>query len=167
MSEQLTGFCPNCGSKLVYTKNEKTVMCYACDSIIDVNEFTGKSSGVGGEGIGASAMMPAMMMGFDNPESGVVFVENFFENYDWVGYAIDADIVIPEIAEVVKNNKMKNGACAVSWYLDYKALAYPVRKKIEGLAQHQKEMGELYNPVDPTEVHESGCERSFFPCHYF
>ena len=151
MSEQLTGFCPNCGNKLVYGKNESTVMCYACDSVISVDEFSSKSaSSVAGEGFGASAMMPAMMMGFDNPESGVVFVENFFENYDWVAYAIDADIVIPEIAEVVKNNKMKNGACAVSWYLDYKALAYPVRKKIEGLAQHQKEMGELYNPVDPT-----------------
>lgn len=151
MSEQLTGFCPNCGNKLVYGKNESTVTCYACDSVISVEEFSSKSSSsVAGEGFGVSAMMPAMMMGFDNPESGVVFVENFFENYDWVAYAIDADIVIPEIAEVVKNNKMKNGACAVSWYLDYKALAYPVRKKIEGLAQHQKEMAELYNPVDPT-----------------
>ena len=155
MSEQLTGFCPNCGNKLVYNKSDSTVMCYACDSSIGVEEFSSKaSSSVGGEGVsaGVGAMMPAMMMGFDNPESGVVFVENFFENYDWVAYAIDTDIVIPEIAEVVKNNKMKNGACATSWYLDYKALAYPVRKKIEGLAQHQKEMAELYNPVDSTEA---------------
>ena len=155
MSEQLTGFCPNCGNRLVYDKSESTVMCYACDSIIGVEEFSNKaSSSVGGEGVGAvaSAAMPAMMMGFDNPESGVVFVENFFENYDWIAYAIDTDIVIPEIAEVVKNNKMKNGACATSWYLDYKALAYPVRKKIEGLAQHQKEMADLYNPVDSTEA---------------
>lgn len=152
MSELLTGFCPNCGNKLVYAKNESTVMCNACDSIISVSEFTNNSSSVGGEGVGAIATMPAMMMGFDNPESGVIFIENFFENYDWIGYAIDTDIAIPEIAEVVKNNKMKNGACAISWYLDYKALAYPVRKKIEGLAQHQQEMGKLYNPVDSTEA---------------
>lgn len=152
MSELLTGLCPNCGTKLVYTKNESSVMCNACDSIISVSDFTGKASGVGSEGVGVTAMMPAMMMGFDNPESGVIFIENFFENYDWIGYAIDTDIAIPEIAEVVKNNKMKNGACAISWYLDYKALAYPVRKKIEGLAQHQQEMGKLYNPVDPTEA---------------
>ena len=153
MSEQLTGFCPNCGNKLVYGKNDATVMCYACDSVITAEELSGKtSSSAATEGINATASMPLMMMGFDNPESGVVFIENFFDNYDWEGYAEDTDIAIPDIAEVVKNNKMKNGACATSWYLDYKALAYPVRKKIEGLALLQDKMAAKYNPIDSTEA---------------
>ncbi|MBR2321752.1 MAG: DUF5050 domain-containing protein [Clostridia bacterium] len=156
MSEQLTGFCPNCGNKLVYAKNDTTVTCYACDSVINAEEFSGKaSSSVANEGLGAvAASMPLMMMGFDNPESGIVFIENFFDNYDWETYMEDTDLAIPEIAEVVKNNKMKNGACATSWYLDYKALAYPVRKKIEGLAMLQDKMAALYNPVDSTNALE-------------
>lgn len=156
MSEQLTGFCPNCGNKLVYAKNDTTVTCYACDSVINTEEFSGKaSSSVANEGLGAAAAsMPLMMMGFDNPESGIVFIENFFDNYDWETYMEDTDLAIPEITEVVKNNKMKNGACATSWYLDYKALAYPVRKKIEGLAMLQDKMAALYNPVDSTNALE-------------
>ena len=154
MSEQLTGFCPNCGNKLVYAKNDATVMCYACDSVISVEEFSSKTAAsAAGEGFNVGSM-PLMMMGFDNPESGVVFVENFFDNYDWEGYAEDTDIAIPEIAEVVKTNKMKNGACATSWYLDYKATAYPVRKKIEGLAMLQNKMAKRYNPVDSTEAYQ-------------
>ena len=155
MSEQLTGFCPNCGNKLVYAKNDATVTCYACDSVITAEELSGKTaSGAANEGISAAASMSLMMMGFDNPESGVVFIENFFDNYDWEAYAEDTDIAIPDIAEVVKNNKMKNGACATSWYLDYKALAYPVRKKIEGLALLQDKMAALYNPVDSTNAYQ-------------
>ena len=119
-------------------------MCYACDSVISVEEFSSKTAAsAAGEGFNVGSM-PLMMMGFDNPESGVVFVENFFDNYDWEGYAEDTDIAIPEIAEVVKTNKMKNGACATSWYLDYKATAYPVRKKIEGLAMLQNKMAKTY-----------------------
>ena len=159
MSDMLTCLCPNCGSKLVYGKGDKTVMCFACDSSMSIEELTGNSGASMAAGASMStgfggAVAPAMaMIGFDNPESGVVFIENFFETYNWVTYAVSSEITIPEIAEVIANNKMKNGASPLSWYLDYKGLAYPLRKKIEGLSIHQQLIGEKYNPIDSSEAY--------------
>lgn len=151
MSNVKTRSCPKCGFNLVFEDINKPVFCECCEQTIawdtDRNAVTSNDDSVASSSMSMTA--PAMM-GFDNPESGIVFVENFFDNYNWIPYMISPDIKIREIAEVVDNNKMKNGACAISWYLDYKALAYPVRKKIEGLAKHQKEMADIYNPVDPT-----------------
>ncbi len=154
MSEtMLTGLCPNCGNKLVYNQGESTVFCFACDSSVDTSVFSDKTSSasVGG---GASAAL-SMMMGFDNPESGIVYVENYFENYNWEEYQGTSEIAISEITEIVEKNKIKNGAAGQSWYLDYKSLAVPVRKKLEGLEVLEKKIGEKYNPEDNTEAYAS------------
>ena len=154
MSEtMLTGLCPNCGNKLVYNQGESMVFCFACDSSVDTSVFSDKTSSasVGG---GASAAL-SMMMGFDNPESGIVYVENYFENYNWEEYQGTSEIAISEITEIVEKNKIKNGAAGQSWYLDYKSLAVPVRKKLEGLEALEKKIGEKYNPEDNTEAYAS------------
>ena len=138
MSNVKTRSCPKCGFNLVFEDINKPVFCECCEQTIawdtDRNAVASNDDSVASSS-SMSMAVPAMM-GFDNPESGVVFLENFFDNYNWVPYMINPEIKIPAIAAVVDNNKMKNGACAISWYLDYKALAYPVRKKIEGLAKH-------------------------------
>ncbi|MBQ8322820.1 MAG: DUF5050 domain-containing protein [Clostridia bacterium] len=158
MSEtSLTGLCPNCGNKLVYGKGDATVFCNACDSSVDTSMFSDKASSngsVGGVGASSAAAL-SMMMGFDNPESGIVYVENYFENYDWEEYQGTTEIVISEIAEIIEKNKIKNGANGQSWYLDYKGLAIPLRKKLEGLAELEKKIGEAYNPEDNTEAYAS------------
>ena len=153
----LSGLCPNCGSKLIYESNDPSVMCYACDSLINVEDFaTSKSNANTNVGGGVvSTVAAAAMVGFDNPESGVVFIENFFDTYNWDEYQMDAEIDIPEISSVINNNKMKNGAIAASWYLDYKGRAVPVRKKMEGLGVIAEKIGEAYNPDDLTEAYES------------
>lgn len=147
MSEFLTGRCPNCASKVEYTDKDTTVMCLACDSSLSVSQLTQKSTA--GKGLGG-VQIPALM-GFDNPESGVVFLENFFETYDWTEYQESDEIVLRDIVEVIQNNKIKNGAAPQSWYLDFKGLSVPVAKKLEGLAVKATEMGEKYNPEDDTE----------------
>ena len=151
---KLSGLCPNCGSKLIYEDNEQTVMCYACDSLINVADFASNKS-TASASVGGTVSVAPMMMGFDNPDSGVVFIENFFDTYAWGEYQTDVEIDIPEISGVIANNKMKNGAVAASWYLDYKGLAVPVRKKIEGLGVIAEKIGAAYNPDDLTEAYES------------
>jgi len=147
LSNVKTRTCPNCGFNLVFEDVNTPVLCECCEQTVS---WDADRSPAAVETANSNFSTMSAPMGFDNPESGVVFIENFFDNYNWIPYMISPDLKIREIAEVVDNNKMKNGACAISWYLDYKALAYPIRKKIEGLAKHQKEMADLYNPVDPT-----------------
>ena len=150
-----SGLCPNCGNRIIFEDGEQTTVCFACDGVINVSEISGKNASSSnsnsyGGGYSAGAIAPAALMGFDNSESGIVFIENFFDNYDWTEYQKNNDIEIDELEEVVNNNKMKNGAVPASWYLDYKALAVPVRKKIEGLAETAKAAGAEYNPEDPS-----------------
>ncbi|MBR3864941.1 MAG: DUF5050 domain-containing protein [Clostridia bacterium] len=147
MANFLTGRCPNCDSKLEYSSNDSVVVCNACDSSISVAQL---QSNIGASAAPA-AFSPMMMLGFDNPESGVVFVENFFENYDWADYQDSTEIKLYEINEVIENNKIKNGADAHSWYLAFKGLAVPVSKKIEGLALKTKYMHDQYNSDDNSE----------------
>ncbi len=147
MSEIMTKSCPNCGNKLMCNAGDATVTCYACDSVFEVSELTGERLGA----VAAAAAIPAMV-GFDNPESGIVFLENFFDTYDWATYKKIAAIEIPEIAGVIATNKMKNGAAAASWYLDFQGLYVPVSKKFEALDECAAAIGKNYDPVDGSEI---------------
>lgn len=148
MGELLTGLCPNCGSKLTYKANDSTVMCFACDSSIEVSEFSKESKNNFGSAMGSFAAF----MGFDNPDSGVVFLENFFETYDWDTYQHTPELLIPEITEVIGNNKVKNGSIPETWYLDFMGLYVPVFKKFEALDMFSNEIREKFNPFDNTDA---------------
>ena len=102
MSEIFTGHCPYCGLKLEYDKKDQTISCPACDSSVDVSQLGGgKAFGASAIGGGVSAL--AMATGFDNPESGVVFLENFFETYDWSEYKESEELELKAISEAEKN----------------------------------------------------------------
>lgn len=147
MSALLTGFCPNCGSKLKYEDGAKgTITCNACDSSLHIEDLESKSQSK----LDRTAI--PSFAGFDNPESGVVFLENFFDTYDWESYQQSPEIAVEEIAEVIGNNKVKNGAVPETWYLDFMGLYVPVTKKFEGLASLEKDIIEKFNPVDPTDI---------------
>lgn len=145
--------CPCCGNTLAYEDKDKSVECFACDNSFDTSKLGGSSSGAQSNMGGFSPL--AAIGGFDNPESGVVFIENFFETYDWTEYYESNELFINEIADIVKNNKVKNGANAQSWYLDFKALAVPVQKKLEGLEIKQSEIIEKYNPEDNVDAYSA------------
>lgn len=153
MSEMLTKSCPNCGTKLTFDQNDSTVTCYSCDCVIEVAELSGNSA-TGAAAFGQMAAMPAIL-GFDNPESGIVFLENFFETYDWETYKQTSAIAIPEIVEVIANNKMKNGAVPEAWYMDFQGLFVPVFKKFEALNELAAKIAENYDPVDTSAVFEN------------
>ncbi|MBQ9118199.1 MAG: DUF5050 domain-containing protein [Clostridia bacterium] len=161
MSELLSGTCPGCGQPLAYTsgKNDETIECPSCGRLVVAAELmsSNPASSESAQRTKVNAIASAIM-GFDNPESGVVFIENFFDNYDWADYQKHADVYIDELDEVVENNKMKNGAVPTAWYLDYKSVAVPVRKKIEGLAELSKQIGEKYAPdaeMDMFQIYDS------------
>ena len=151
MSELLTGLCPNCGIKLKYKQSDRTVMCYACDSTVEISALSGgEKNNINTTNAAPSSF--ASFAGFDNPESGVVFLENFFETYDWLTYQNTSRLEIPEIKDVIGNNKIKNGAIPETWYLDYMGLYVPVFKKFEALELLGEEIIEKFNPIDPTEI---------------
>ena len=151
MSTLLSGTCPYCPAKLTYEEGADSVLCNFCDQLIPISELL-KTKKKNGRSASADGSGFAAFTGFDNPESGVVFLENFFDTYDWETYKQLPEIEIPEIDEVIGNNKIKNGAVPETWYLDFMGLYVPVSKKFEALSDCEKVIIEKFNPVDPTEI---------------
>lgn len=142
-----TGKCPNCGNNLVFARNEKTVTCYYCDvtsSVEDVQKSSGSASGL------SSSEVASIAMTIDTPESGLVYVDNFYANYDWEAYKQVSEIGIEEVDGMVEKNKIKNGANSAAWILDFESKIVPLTKKLEGLKEAEAKMAEKYDPVDNT-----------------
>lgn len=145
----IKGFCPNCGGVIYYAKGQTTVLCPCCDCEVSPSVSAPSDAGFEGAGTGAVSGLT-----FDNSDSALVFLENFFDNYDWTEYQQTTDIPLSEIAKMIESHKIKNGSSAVAWYLDFKALSVPVAKKIEGLGALAKKLCDKYDPEDYTDALE-------------
>lgn len=147
MSKTLSGFCPKCNTPLTYEMGDVTVECPGCDLSFEVAALNKSSNAI------SSSVSSALSMitGFDNPESGVVFIENFFDTYNWKDYQETEEILIKDVSEVIQRNKIRNGASGQAWYIDYKGLAVPVAKKLEGLNNIAAKIAEKYDPEDMSE----------------
>ena len=148
------GKCPNCTHNLYFKKGEKTVVCNCCDQVIDVDDIV-RGSGAPVATQQASFNVASIAMSIDSPESGLVYVDNFFANYDWDAYKTVSVIGIEEIDGMVEKNKIKNGANSAAWVLDFESKIVPLTKKIEGISEFEGEMVSAYDPVDNTVALES------------
>ncbi len=149
-TKRLMGYCPNCNRSLSYAQESQIVTCPCCDKEVTPMLKTANENSFDRN----SPSTEAVMMGFDNPESAIVYLENYFENYDWSEYIKITEIVPYDIRSIIEKNKIKNGASGSSWFLAFKGTAYPLSKKLEGLSTLETEMAEKYDPVDNSEVLE-------------
>ena len=83
-AREVKGFCPLCKCELWYDPSQTPVLCNVCDcevvpvSSIGDRGFSDSEVGEGGgASVGFSAMGAAPIMGFDNPESALIYLENF------------------------------------------------------------------------------------------
>ena len=147
------GKCPNCSNNLFYKRGEKVVTCNCCDQVVDVNDIVkGGASAAAGDTFGGGINVASVAMTIDSPESGLVYVENFFENYNWTAYKLTSTIGIEEVDGMVEKNKIKNGANASAWVLDFESKSIPLAKKVEGLKEIEESIVKVYDPVDTTKA---------------
>ena len=139
------GFCPNCNGVIYYSAGETNVICPCCDCEVSPASEKGADRALN-TGVAVAGLT------FDNSESALVFLENFFDNYNWEEYYETTEIGVNDVSDMIETHKIKNGASATAWYLDFKALSVPVSKKIEGLGVLETKMAEKYVPGDLTDV---------------
>ena len=142
--------CPNChGSTLEFYETDTVATCYACDESISVAELLAAPASADGAvaSAGAAVAVPVMV---DSPESGLVYLENFFSNYDWNAYNRNAVILLSDINKMVEDNKIKQGASPASWLLDFLSVSIPMKMKLKGLEPQEAEVAAAYNGVDNT-----------------
>ena len=150
MAKEIKGFCPNCKNVLYFTEGDNSVLCNCCDCTV-APEVTSS----GASFAPAAAAPVAAAITFDSAESAIVYLENFFENYDWSEYNRSATYTLDEIEDLLVTNKSQNGANAFVWELDFNAVCTPVNKKLAALSEYEKEMADKYDPEDSTDAFET------------
>lgn len=146
--------CPHChGCMLEFYENETSVTCHACDQSTSVAELlaTPTSANVSSDAVGTAAV-PASFITVENPESGLIYLENRFLNHDWKSFGKTTTILLPDIESMVRSNSIKQGAHPYSWLLDFKSVSVPLAKKLEALEDLSKEISDSYTDVDTTNV---------------
>lgn len=149
---QLRGKCPGCPNEFVYEEGTTSVYCEFCQEWKPVATLKPIGGSAKADKAHTGAVPAAAMQGFDNPESGIVFMENFFDTMDWTDYKESPKLEMADLQECLENNKIKNGAIGATWYMEYKGLAVPLSKKLEGLKEKEQEMADEYDPVDSTKA---------------
>jgi len=142
--------CPNCYYRLEFDTNATSVRCDCCDSSFPIERLLAKAGAPTASGSSASAVSVAQLI--DSPDAGLVYIQNRFDNTDWEAYAESSQIIIPEIDEMVEKSKIKYGASASAWLLEFESVAYPLNKKLEGLKNKAEKMAEQYSDIDLTAV---------------
>lgn len=142
--------CPNCGYRLEFDTNVSSVRCDCCDSSFSIDRLINSSATGAAGGSAASAAYVAQLI--DSPDAGLVYIQNRFDNTDWEAYGQSSEIIVSEIEQMVEKSKIKFGASASAWLLDFESVAYPLNKKIEYLRNKAAKMAEMYSDVDNTAI---------------
>ena len=152
----LTGYCPNCYSKIDFDPNEKAVQCPACEANISVSNVITNLNGSSQSSREVNSNVPDVshfISQIETAESGLAYLQNYFENMDWKDYNKYSAIYIADIQQMVEKNKIKNAANPQTWLLEFESISLPLSKKIDGLNELCQEMAKVYNPDDSTNVY--------------
>ncbi len=151
---EFTAKCPTCGCPLNVDEKEDFIVCPQCENKYKSIELSRASIAVTSNPASNNISIASLAMSIDTPESGLVYLENFFENYDWDSYKQVTTIGIEEIDLMVEKNKIKNGANSSAWILDFQSKSIPLAKKFEGLNDLEEKMASVYDSVDNTNALE-------------
>jgi len=151
---EYTAKCPTCGFPLTVDEGENIIVCPQCENKYKPSELSRASVAIANTPTSESFSKASLAMSIDTPESGLVYLENFFENYAWDSYKQITTIGIEEIDMMVEKNKIKNGANSSAWILDFQSKSIPLAKKFEGLNDLEEKMASVYDSVDNTNALE-------------
>lgn len=146
------GYCPECGNTLHYDKSEKTVECPFCAHMVEVEDIKSPSTVRMEIDKPIESSSVSFAMEIDNPDSALVYVENFFKKYDWSSYKQNPVIPVSEIDGVVNKHTVKYGANPASWILDFESKIVPLTAKLEGLRELEESFVSLYDGKDNAEL---------------
>ena len=109
--------CPSCGGKLVAEENTKKLVCQSCNNLVmPVAESSSSSNNI-------QSQMSIKIDGINNPSSGIAFVEQFFQNFEWESFQIDTTLYsIASIDRLVENLKTTSADNPQTWLIQFESL---------------------------------------------
>ena len=147
------GYCPGCTEKLAVEKG-KTVTCPVCGRVSSVEDLTVTKTGGKTVVSQQNAVVAQAVSNITGVEDAIVYLKNFFVNFDWASYNEQEKVLIYDVEDMVTNLKIRKGSNALVWKLDYDSVAIPLAKKVLWFAETEKKMADLYSDVDQTDMME-------------
>ena len=152
---KLTGYCPNCYSKVEYYEGDKTVACPACEHIHSVNDI---KHSVGNtqrpSSISASESRGlAIMQSHDTPEAALYYLNDYFKrSVNWDTFIAGDKLYLPHIMQMVEKKREGHANSPFFWLLDFTARIVPLNKRIDSLKDLEDKMFEVYDGKDYTKA---------------
>jgi len=146
------GYCPNCSTPINYCLKDGSVECPGCEQNIQVSTLMKRPSGDVKKDDADMKELLNDIRSMEGVDDAVVFLKNYFDNYDWEGYAESSIVLIPEIEAMVKSVKVKSGSKPAVWSLDFDSVSVPLLKKIDALTALEDKMSAVYSDMDNTDL---------------
>lgn len=133
--------CPYCFSvgEMKYDAASDTYTCLACDQQFAKSMIEEKVSS------GMSAVVSQAIRDIDSPDSALVYLESFFETYDWEKYDLGEEVFIDDLRIMVEKNKIKNAINPKTWQVEFKSVADAICHKVGALKKLQAEILDKYD----------------------
>ncbi len=133
--------CPNCHANELRLNEAGKYVCLACESEFSASQIEGAAS----SNAALAAVVSSAIREIDSPDSALIYLDTFFDQFDWDSYLLLPDIYIDDLRVMVEKNKVKRPADAKTWQLEVAAISYPLEQKLAALNKLQNKILENYN----------------------
>lgn len=148
----ITGLCPNCSLTLDYAPGESTVFCPGCSLTLPVSALVLCTSEKGRTA--SEDALSNIADSITSAQAGLIYADNFCESYDWADFAENTALSIPRLDAIAESAKLKFSSDYLTYVLDFKRLAVPFLKKIDGLELLVVELAHKYTGDDISDLLE-------------
>ena len=148
----ITGLCPYCSLPLDYEPEDSAVLCPVCSKAIPTSAL--KLPGIDASFSSEQEENLHIAEGLTSAEAGLIYMDNFCENFDWAAFAETDKLSIPLLDTIAATAKIKFSDDPLTYMLDFRRLALPVFKKIEGLEVLRVDLALRYKSDDMSDMFE-------------
>ena len=148
----LSGVCPYCPAVLEYAEDSRAVTCHSCGNVVPTRilrplDFAKRENFENEED-------KRIADGVTSSSAGIIYFDNFCDSYNWKEFALHPTLSIPTLESIREACKIKFSADPLTYLLDFRCIAIPVLKKIEGLDVLEVEIIDNYKSDDLSDLFE-------------
>ncbi len=131
--------CPVCHTTGEMPEVNGAYQCRACNQVFSAAQLGDQSSANQ-----RAQYVSEAIRSIEAPEAALLYLENFFEDFDWEDYDLSADLYIEDLCVMAEKSKVKNAGNPNAWQLAAETLVTPLQHKLAALEDLQKTIFENY-----------------------
>ncbi len=136
--------CPACRTvgEMLFDESKRTYTCQACGQEFSSTMIEGANTAASADVI--AAQVKDAIHNIDSANTALVYVDTYFQGYNWRSYDLTSDIYLEDILIMVEKIKIKNADNAKTWMLEIGSIVVPLQHKMAALTKLQEQIAEKY-----------------------